>query len=133
MSEENVATVRASLEHFAATDEFLNVIAPDFVWEMGTFAGWPDQPQFHGAEGLREFVTLWRAPYENWNMRLQEVHDCGDNRVLALLEQSGTPHGSDAMVQLQYGLLHTIRDGKIRRIEVYATYDEALQAAGLAR
>lgn len=90
MSEENVAIVRDSLEHFAATDEFLNVIAPDFVWDMG-------------------------------------------NRVLALLEQSGKPHGSDALVHLQYGLLHTVRDRKLRRIEAYASFDEALQAAGLAR
>jgi ketosteroid isomerase-like protein len=133
VSEENVAIVRESLEHFAATDDFLNVIAPDFVWDMGTFTGWPDKPQFHGADGLREFVTLWRAPYDDWSMRLEEVHDCGGNRVLALLEQSGKPHGSDGMVRLQYGLLHTIRDGKIRRIEVYATRHEALQAAGLAR
>ena len=95
MSEENVAIVRESLEHFAATDDFLNVIAPDFVWDMGTFTGWPDKPQFHGADGLREFVTLWRAPYDDWSMRLEEVHDCGGNRVLALLEQSGKPHGSD--------------------------------------
>lgn len=67
-----------------------------------------------------------------WSMRLEQVHDCGDDRVLALLEQSGRPHGSDAMVHLQYGLLHTVKDGRIRRIEVYAGYDEALQAAGLA-
>ena len=113
--------VRESLEHFAATDEFLNVIAPDFVWDMGTFVGWLEKPQFHGADGLREFITIWRAPYYDWSMRLEEVHDCGG------------PHGSEGMVHLQYGLLHTIRDGKIRRIEVYATRDEALQAAGLAR
>ncbi len=49
MSEENVAIVRDSLEHFAATDEFLNVIAPDFVWDMSTFAGWLDKPRFQGA------------------------------------------------------------------------------------
>jgi ketosteroid isomerase-like protein len=132
VSEENVAAVRASLEHFAATDEFLNVIAPDFVWDMGTFAGWPDKPEFHGAEGLREFITLWREPYDHWTMQLEEVHDCGDDRVLALLEQSGRPHGSDSMVHLQYGLLTALRDGKIRRIEVYATHHEALQAAGLS-
>ena len=132
MSEENVAAVRDSLEHFAATDEFLNVLAPDFVWDMGTFVGWLDKPRFHGADGLREFLGLWRAPYDEWSMRLEQVHDCGDDRVLALLEQSGRPHGSDAMVHLQYGLLHTVRDGRIRRIEVYAGYDQALQAAGLA-
>jgi len=132
VSEENVAIVRESLEHFAATDEFLNVIAPDFVWDMGTYAGWIDKPRFHGAEGLREFLTLWREPYDDWGMQLEELHDLGDDRVLALLEQSGKPHGSSALVHLQYGLLCTIRDGKLRCMEVYASYDDALEAAGLA-
>jgi ketosteroid isomerase-like protein len=132
VSEENVARVRQSLEHFAATDEFLNVLAPDFVWDMSTFTGWLDTPQFHGADGLREFVTLWRAPYDDWSMQLTEIHDRGGNRVLALLEQSGSPHGSNALVHLQYGLLCTVRDEKLRRVEVYASYDAALQAAGLA-
>jgi ketosteroid isomerase-like protein len=132
VSEENVAIVRESLEHFAATDDFLRVLAPDFVWDMGTFVGWLEKPQFHGAEGLREFLALWRAPYDDWSIRLEELHDCGGDRVLALMEQSGRPHGSNALVHLQAGLLHTVRDGKLRRIEVYSSYEQALQAAGLA-
>ena len=72
------------------------MIAPDFVWDMGTFEGWPDKPEFHGADGLREFVSIWREPYDDWSMVLDEVHDCGGNRVLALLHQSGKPHGSDS-------------------------------------
>jgi hypothetical protein len=48
VSDENVEVVRNALEHFAATDEFLGVIAPDFVWDMGTYEGWPDKPEFHG-------------------------------------------------------------------------------------
>jgi hypothetical protein len=64
----------------------------------------PDKPQFEGADGLR---------------------------VLALLHQSGKPHGSDSAVHLHYGLLHTVEDGLVRRIEAYATPEEALTAAGL--
>ena len=131
VSEENAEIVRKALEHFAATDELLDVIAPDFVWDMSTFQGWPDRPAFDGIDGLREFLTLWREPYDDWNMEVEEVHDCGDDRVLALLRQSGKPHGSDSAVHLHYGLLHTVEDGLVRRIEAYATVDEALQAAGL--
>jgi ketosteroid isomerase-like protein len=132
VSDENVAIVRDSLEYFAATDRFRRILAPDFVWDMGTYAGWPDKPLFHGTEGLREFLALWRQPYDDWSMRLLELHDCGDDRVLALLEQSGRPHGSDALVRLQHGLFHHLRDGRIRRIQAYASYDEALEAAGLS-
>jgi ketosteroid isomerase-like protein len=132
VSDENVELVSKALEYFAATDEFLDVIAPDFVWDMGTFEGWPDKPQFHGEAGLREFVSLWREPFDDWNMELEEVHDCGGDRVLALLHQSGKPHGSDSAVRLEYGLLHTVRDGLLHRIEAYATREAARRAAGLS-
>ena len=132
VSDENVEVVRNALEHFAATDEFLGVIAPDFVWDMGTYEGWPDKPEFHGTEGLREFVSIWREPYDDWSMELDEVHDCGGDRVLALLHQSGKPHGSNSAVRLDYGLLHTLDGGLIRRIEAYATPEAAQQAAGLS-
>ena len=131
MSAQNVDLVRNALEHFAATDEFLDVIAPDFVWDMGTFDGWPDRPEFHGTAGLREFVSLWREPYDDWHMELDEVHDCGGNRVLALLQQGGKPHGSDSEVHLEYGLLLTVEGGLVHRVEVYGTPAAARRAAGL--
>ena len=108
------------------------MIAPDFVWDMGTFEGWPDKPEFHGLDGLREFLTLWREPYDDWSMDLDSVYDCGGNRVLALLHQSGKPHGSGSAVHLEYGLLHTVEDGLVRRIHAYATPAAALRAAGLS-
>jgi len=100
VSDENVEIVRNALEHFAATDEFLDVIAPDFVWDMGTFEGWPDKPHFHGEAGLREFVSLWREPYDDWSMELEEVHDCGGDRVLALLHQSACGTASSTASRL---------------------------------
>jgi ketosteroid isomerase-like protein len=132
VSDENVDVVRKALEHFAATDEFLDVLAPDFVWDMGTFEGWPDRPEFHGTAELREFVSIWREPYDDWSMELHEVHDCGGNRVLALLHQSGKPHGSDSAVHLEYALVHTVEGGLIHRIEAYATPEAARRAAGLS-
>ena len=60
------------------------------------------------------------------------MHDCGGDRVLALLHQSGKPHGSDSTVHLDYGLVYTLEGGLIRRIEAYATLAAARQAAGLS-
>jgi ketosteroid isomerase-like protein len=132
VSRENVEVARKVLEHFAATDEFLDVVAPGFVWDMATFDGWPDQTEFHGTAGLREFVSLWREPYDDWSMELNQVHDCGGDRVLALLHQSGKPHGSNSKVHLEYGLLLTVEDGLVHRVAAYATRTAALQAAGLS-
>ena len=65
---------------------------------------------FAATDGLCEFLTLWREPCDDW---------------------SGRPHGSDAEVPLDYGLHHSPDDGPIRRIEAYATPEEALAAARL--
>jgi len=132
MSEDNAEIVRTALEHFAATDELLDVLAPDFVWDMGTFQGWPDEPIFEGLDGLREFLALWREPYDDWSMTVEGVLDGRDNRVVALLRQRGRPHGSNSEVHLHYGLVHVVDDGLIRRVEAYASVEDALEGAGLA-
>ena len=56
MSQENIERLRRGFEHFAATGEFLaeNVHA-DFVWDMSTFRGWPEQQTYLGHRG-REAV-----------------------------------------------------------------------------
>ena len=133
VSDRNVEVVRRALEHYLQTGQLLEeALDPDFVWDMSTFVGWPEQPEFTGPDGLRQFIEIWQEPWDDWRMQLDELHDCGDDRVLALLRQSGKPHGSDSAVHLAYGMLHTLLDGRISRIHVYATLDEARQAAALS-
>ena len=51
MSEENVGIVRQGLEHFRKTGDFLDEdFAPEFVWDMSTFRGWPEQKTYEGIE-----------------------------------------------------------------------------------
>jgi hypothetical protein len=43
MSQENVEIVERALEEFVATGQFSYEIAADFIWDVSTFRGWPDQ------------------------------------------------------------------------------------------
>jgi ketosteroid isomerase-like protein len=133
MSRENVEVVVQLHAEFERTlrsvPEFL---APDFVWDMSTFQGWPDDPEYQGAEGFDRFLAAWIAPWEVWDLEIDEMVDVGGDQVLVLMRQRGTPKGGQARVELHYGTVYTLREGLITRARVYATPAEALEAVGLS-
>ena len=132
MSEENVEIVRRSLEAFAGDQRLTPEAAKDLVWDMSAFRGWPDEPLYHGWDEFYEFFAAWRGPYADWSLTLYDLLDTGGEHVLALMTQTARPHGSDSDVQLESSLLYTVRDGLIRRVQVYSVRAEALEAAALA-
>jgi ketosteroid isomerase-like protein len=131
MSEDNVEIVRSGLGVFTSTGELSAAIAPDLVWDMSTFQGWPEDPLYHRREGFGGFLAAWRDPYDDWSLSVEQVLDAGGDQVVALVTQRGRPHGSDSEVHLRYGLVFSLDDGLIRRIQAYATAAEAMEAVGL--
>ncbi len=129
MSQENVEIVKRLLEDFIAIGP--DATPADFIWDMSTFRGWPDQPVFHGVEGFAEFMSAWRAPYDDWSVAVEQVLDAGGDRVVAALAQRGRLRGSGADVGLRYGVVYTVENRQVRRAQAYMTVDEALEAVGL--
>ena len=74
----------------------------------------------------------WTEPYDDWSMAVDEVLDAGGDRVVTLLRQRGRIRGSDAEVEMRYGMVYTVESGKIRRMQMYVTPEEAIEAAGLS-
>jgi hypothetical protein len=123
----------SALEHFAATDEILlDVMAAGFVWDMSTFEGWPDEPEFTGADGLRSSSPFGVSRGTTGACSWTRSTTAATIACSRLLHQSGKPHGSDSTVYLDYGMVCTLEDGRIRRIQTYATLHEAREAAGLS-
>ncbi len=133
MSRENVELVRELLAEFAVTQRAVSrLLVPDFVWDMGTFRGWPDERQYTGADEFNQFFKTWRAAYEEWAMEGEDVVDLGDDRVLAVQRQRGRLRGGDTWVDLRFGSVYTVGDdGLVTRVQVYASVEEALEAVGL--
>ena len=131
MSRENVELVKRGFEVFMATGKLSDEFAPDHIWDLSTFRGWPDQPVFQGSDGFSEFITAWTQPYDDWNIAVENVLDAGDDRVVAVLMQRGRLRGSDADVSLRYGIVYTVGDGRIRAAQVYHDHADALEAVGL--
>ena len=132
MSRENVETVRRHYEHRQSHDDFLEeIIAPDYVWDMSHFRGWPEQQTYDGIDEARRFIREWTAAFDDWEIDVLAIRDAGDDRVVGILRQRGRAKSTGVPVDMRYGQVFTIRDGKQVRMEMYDDPDDALKAVGL--
>jgi ketosteroid isomerase-like protein len=131
MSLENVEVVRRGWEHFLATGEPLDEIsAPDFVWDMSTFRGWPEQPYYEGTDEVRRFFREWMEPFDDWRIDVQALHDAGE-KVVSVCRQTARARTSGMPIEMNFAMVFTLRNGLQTRMQMYADPDEALKAVGL--
>jgi ketosteroid isomerase-like protein len=104
----------------------------DFVWDTTKFDGWPEPREFSGVAGFVEFMEAWVEPYDEWRIEVDEILDAGGDRVVALLRQLGRVRRSKSQVEMRYGVVYSLRDGRVSRAVPYATPEQALEAAGLS-
>jgi hypothetical protein len=99
MSQENVETARRGYEHFIATGDVLaEVFDPEFILDMSKFRDWPERREYHGVQGLREFLHDWLEPWDEYEFQLQELREVGDKVVAAMAQLPVDPG-----VGLRYG------------------------------
>ena len=131
MSQERVETVRRLYEQFAATRELpAPFFAPDFVWDMSTFQGWLERPEYEGFEGTMEFLRDWVGIWDEWGAGLEELRDA-DDRVVAIACQYGRAEETGVPLEMRYGQVWTFRGEQLIRAETYLDPGAALKAAGL--
>jgi ketosteroid isomerase-like protein len=137
MSREDVELVRTMLATFVEVDEGLvdrqrlnEFFSPDATWDLRSFLGWMEEPEFRGLDSFLEFRAGWMQPYDDWSYELEKLLDAGADRVLGTFHQRGKPQGSDSWIEQHYAIVYTVEDGLISRAQVYATPEAALRAAG---
>ena len=127
MSQENVEIIRRGYEHWRATGEIR--AHPDFVWDVSEL-GWPDQQIYSGPQGANQFNAEWADAWDGWEIEVEAYIDAGE-RVVAIVKQRGRSKGSGITVDMRFAQVWTFRDGRAIRMQMYASPDEALEAAGL--
>jgi ketosteroid isomerase-like protein len=130
MSQENVEIVRSVLTEFNETQQLSELVAPDFVWHVGSWSAWAGEPEFQGREEFMEFFAEWTGAYEEWTHEFDAI-DAGNSRVLVTTLQRARLRGSDSWVDMRAAFVYTVENGLVRRGDVYATLEEALEAARL--
>lgn len=87
---------------------------------------------FVGHEGVRKFFADTAENFELFQVRIDDVRDLGDDRVLGI----GTIHirgrGGGVETDIPMAGIATYRDGKLSRWEDFRDRRRALEAAGLS-
>jgi ketosteroid isomerase-like protein len=131
VSQENVEIVLRGLDAFSRGDleAILSDLSPEFEFNpSGRFMD--TQLTYRGREGFADFWRSFQAAWEKITISVERIEDL-DTRVLTM----GTFHGkggeSGVEVDAEAAWLHTLRDGLVVRLRSFATWREALEAAGL--
>jgi ketosteroid isomerase-like protein len=132
MSQENMEIV---------IGQFENVNARDFAAVMDTWAEdvslvihadlGPMETTAIGKEAVGEWFGDWFRQFApDYRFEIEETRGSGD-RVFVLAAHHGRGRGSGAPVTQRTAYVYTLREGKVRRVEVWADRETALEAAGL--
>jgi ketosteroid isomerase-like protein len=133
VSEENVKVVRYCWAAWIRGDldaAFAN-FAPDVEWDTTTYEGWPETGVYRGHDGVRRFLDEWLAIWDRYEAGVDDYLDAGDNQVVALAWQRGHGHESHALVEMQFAMVFTLRDGLVTRMDVYSDRARALESTGV--
>ncbi len=130
MSRENVDAALSSLEGWNRGDIEAWLGSPHPEIEFRTSGTYPGvDPIYRGPAELRRFWTAFREPWESLQIHIDHVRDLGDE-VLVLGTFEG--HAREGMsVQREVAWIFRFADGLATRAHGYATWKEALEAAGL--
>jgi ketosteroid isomerase-like protein len=89
-----------------------------------------DAGVLQGFDAFGRYLEDWIQSFDELRVEPEELIDAGD-QVVVVVHLKGRIKASDAEVDMRFGLVCTVREGKIVRGREYATREEALHAAGL--
>jgi uncharacterized protein len=128
MSQENVDIIRRGYEHFRVSGEIR--AHPDLVWDVSRL-GWPGQQIYSGPEGANQFNAEWVDAWDDWELEVEDCVDAGE-RVVVIVNQRGRSKATGIPVDMRFAHVWSFRDGLAFKMQMYASVEEALEAAGLS-
>jgi ketosteroid isomerase-like protein len=107
-----------------------DVYDPHMEW------GWSDE--FPGLDGVHEDrrdpnprLRAWLSGWEDWRATADDFMEIG-NRVVVLATYRGRGKGSGIELEQEGAHVFEIRDGKVVRLEIFASRQRALESARAA-
>jgi ketosteroid isomerase-like protein len=129
MSQENVEILRRSYEAYGRGDlsDVRRGTDPEFI----TYREEPDGATYHGWEGFLKAVAEWVEDFDEFTFTAEEFIDANDHQVVVRVHQTAVGARSGAPIAADFWFVHTLRDGRGTRLDMFATKARALEAAGL--
>jgi ketosteroid isomerase-like protein len=142
MSQESVDLVKRLLQMFARREHeaVFAFYDTNIEWDASNFggdvaSGVPDDLQgiYHGHEGVRTYWRRWLQAWADLEFEVDDVRDAGDDVVALIHNQRQWGRRSGIATDMPpYGLVFTIRNGKVVRWRAFSDEQSALKAAGLS-
>jgi ketosteroid isomerase-like protein len=130
VSDDDIEVVRAGFEALSeeGVEGLIPFIHPEF--EMTTPPQFSPEPDtYRGEEGIRRYFDSFYDAMNEIRFEPGEFREAGGRVIVPVtLTARGRTTGLEARQEFVMGW--TLRDGKATRVEVFATLDEALEAAG---
>jgi ketosteroid isomerase-like protein len=119
--------VGRALEAFnrGGLDAALEYLDPEIEW-WGP-EDWLEERLYSGHEGLRRLTSFWTEAFDEYQIDLHETRESG-NVVLALCHQRGRMKGTGDEITNPIAYIWEIRGGKATRVDVYFSWEEAVNA-----
>jgi len=136
MSQENMELVRRRLDivveafNTRGIDAALPYFHPELVWKAPP--EWLEREVYRGHEGLRELATSWGQNFDEFRLEVERVVGLGGDRALALVHQRGRLKGTGHPMEMAIGWIVELVGGQLVRVDVYFSWEAALEAAGLS-
>ena len=91
--------------------------------------------EYKGREAaIDAYMALWSEWLNTWETyvgELEEIRELPDGRILVLLRNRSRSKAAGIEIEGEHGLIYTVRDSRVLRLEQYLDRNEALEAAGL--
>jgi ketosteroid isomerase-like protein len=110
-------------------DAALEYADPEIEWIAPP--EWLEDRLYEGHEGVKRLALFWMTQFDEYRLGLEEFIDLGEGRAVMLLHQHGRIKASNAPVEQPVGWIVETRAGKIRKVEVYFSWEATTAAAGL--
>jgi ketosteroid isomerase-like protein len=127
MSQENVEIVRRPWETSERGDlaDWFDLVSDDLVTRRVGL----DNTTYHGKEGFLEQASEWSEGFSEWSVAKGFI-DAGD-RVVVRNHPTARGEASGVPIEMDFWFVHTISEGKVVRVDMFADERDALEAAGL--
>lgn len=102
------------------------LLHPEIEWQEGPAA--PEGGIHHGRDSFEAFLRKWLESFDSFRIEPEEILEHED-RLIALVRQSGTGRASGVEVEVRIAHVWTVKDGQAVRWQSYPSREEALTLA----
>lgn len=107
--------------------------AGDIVFDVSQYAPWTgEQKVYRGETEIITFFATMMAGVRVLKVDVADVSAVDDERVMALYTEMRQAPGETAPHPLHVGIVYTLRDGRMARVQVHSDHAAARRTAGVA-